>query len=342
MLLPEQPGARDLAAASASHPFATVAAMRGTHSTSDIDALLRRLAQPCLGLVTTARAAEAGIDRWALDRRRRSGALEMLFPGVLRLTSSAPTPQQRVLAAALAVPGSVIAATSAGITYELPVRSGVEQPVVAVVASRSARTPGVTTVRQTLQLPSRPWHTVRRATPAACMLLLPRFVDAGTVERSLDHCLAHRLTTVRRVSDLLERMPAPAVAGRRMLLDLLAARTDGIGHRSDLEQKVARWLRAAGLSGWRRNLKVPMPDGDPIEVDFAWPDHRVALEVSPFFTHGSRQKQERDVERRRALVLQGWRTIEATDPDLENEVAFRRCVSGLRELLSGRGRVRAT
>ena len=126
-----------------------------------------------------------------------------------------------------------------------------------------------------------------------------------------------------------------------MLLDLLAARTDGIGHRSDLEQKVARWLRAAGLSGWRRNLKVPMPDGDPIEVDFAWPDHRVALEVSPFFTHGSRQKQERDVERRRALVLQGWRTIEATDPDLENEVAFRRCVSGLRELLSGRGRVRA-
>jgi very-short-patch-repair endonuclease len=318
-----------------------MSAMRGMHSTSDIDAILRRLAQPSLGLVTAARASEAGIDRWALDRRRRSGALEPLFPGVFRLTSSAATPQQRVLGAALAVPGSHIAATSAAITYELPVRSGVDEPVVAVAASRSARTPGVVAIRQTLQLPSQPWHTVRRATPAACVLLLPRFVDPSTVERCLDHCLAHRLTTVPRVRELVERMPAPAVSGRRLLLELLAARTDGIGHRSDLEQTVARWLRSAGLSGWRRNLKVPMPDGDPIEVDFAWPDQQVVLEVSPFFTHGSREQQERDVERRRSLVLQGWRTVEATDPDIANEVAFRRCTSALRDLLSGRGRDRA-
>ena len=243
-----------------------------------------------------------------------------------------------MLGAALAVPGSVIAATSAGITYEFPVRSGVDEPVVAVGASRSARTPGVATIRQTLQLPSQPWHTVRRATPAACVLLLPRFADARTVERCLDHCLAHRLTTVRRVRELVERMPAPAVAGRRLLLELLFARSNGIGHRSDLEQAVASWLREAGLTGWRRNLKVPMPDGGLIEVDFAWPHEQVALEVSPFFTHGSREKQERDVERRRSLVLQGWRTIEATDPDLESKVAFRRCASGLRELLRGQGR----
>ena len=55
--------------------------------------------------------------------------------------------------------------------YEELRRVAEKKPVVAVVASRSARTPGVTTVRQTLQLPSRPWHTVRRATPAAWSLL---------------------------------------------------------------------------------------------------------------------------------------------------------------------------
>ena len=87
--------------------------MRGTNSTSDIDAILRRLARPQLGLVSVTQATVAGIDKRALDRRRRSGALEPVFAEVMRLASAPRNDQQRVLAAGLAVPGSVIAATSA-------------------------------------------------------------------------------------------------------------------------------------------------------------------------------------------------------------------------------------
>ncbi len=52
-----------------------------------------------------------------------------------------------------------------------------------------ARTAGIRTSRQRFELPSRPWHGVRLATPAATLLLLPRFVDAPTLERCIDHCL---------------------------------------------------------------------------------------------------------------------------------------------------------
>lgn len=95
-----------------------------------------------------------------------------------------------------------------------------------------------------------------------------------------------------------------------------------MGHRSAMERYVGRWLDAEGLRGWRQNHRVFVADGETIEVDFAWPEAKVALEVSPFFTHGSRAAQERDVERRRLLVAAGWVTIEATDPDLVDRNSF--------------------
>ena len=306
--------------------------MRDTLTPFQIDAALRRLARPQLGLVTVTQAAKEGIGRWALERRREVGSLEAVFAGVMRLTSAPVSPEQRVLAAALAVPGSTIASTSAGIAQGMPVGPTAGEPIVAVGPSRSARTAGIITIRQQVALPSRPWHTVRIATPDATLLLLPRHVDAGTVERCLDHCLVHRLTTVARVRSLIDDLPPRMVVGRRLLLDLLDERRSGNGHRSGLEQRVGRWLTEAGLGGWRRNFEVPVAGG-PVEVDFAWPDAKVALEISPFFTHGARAAQERDIERRRLLTAERWSTVEATDPDLETRQAVGACLATLSDLL---------
>jgi len=78
---------------------------------------------------------------------------------------------------------------------------------------------------------------------------------------------------------------------------------------------------------------VPVGGGRTVEVDFAWPDAKVALEVSPFFTHGSRVAQDRDIERRRLLTAERWLTVEASDPDLESRHAFDRCITTLCDLL---------
>ena len=80
--------------------------MRRTHSTFDLDARLRKIAAKQLGLVTVSQAKQSGVDKHALARRRDAGALLAVFPEVMRLSAVDETPQQRALAASLAVRGS--------------------------------------------------------------------------------------------------------------------------------------------------------------------------------------------------------------------------------------------
>ncbi len=304
-------------------------------ASSDIDARLRSIASQQLGLVTVADATQAGIDKHALARRRDSGALIPVFREVMRLDAVAESGAQRILGAALSVPGSIVASISAAVVHGMPLPTKLTdaRPVLCVGRQQIVRQRTIRTMRPQRMPQHRRWMTAQVTSPATTVLQLPRMLDDAAVERCLDHALAGRLVTVAALTDLIGRMQPAAVVGRRMLLDLLAARADGIGHRSYTEQHVGRWLGAAGLNGWRRNYLVDIGRGRPLEVDFAWLGRKVALEVSPFFTHGSRAKQARDAERRRLLVAAGWRVIEATDADLVNERAFAVTIALLRAVL---------
>lgn len=331
-----------------------------SRASSEIDRVLRYIAETQLGLVTAAQAEAAGVGAQQLAHRRSTGMLIPVFRGVMRLAGVDPPPNSLPLAAALAVRGSCVAGPTAGMILGLPVGKAFTQltaeAVLTVQRPSMPRVSGIIVVRLSHPLPSRPFPPgcssagstpvppftarprpcfpgVRLATPAATLLLLPRFVDPSTVERCLDHCLVHRLVTVATVRKLIESLPNQSVSGRRLLLDLLSDRADGVGHRSRKEQEVAGWLTNAELRGWRRNFEVVTGDGIRIEIDFAWPDSKIALEVSPFFTHGTRATQERDVVRRRLLVQMGWTVVEAADPDLINRAAFQRVVDVLRNLV---------
>ena len=309
-------------------------------STFDIDAALRNIAHAQLGLVTVRQAERSGIDRRALYRRIQCGTLERIFPEVFRWGGSEPTTQQRILGAALAVAGSEVAGPSSALVHGLPLPAGFVTPtsrvVLLVPSSRVVRIPGIRAIRFLSPVPSGPWQTVRLSTPASTVVLLSRFLDAGSLERCLDHSIAHKLVSASQLTALVRGLPPHAVPRRQVLLDLFASRTQGVGHRSRLEQRVGKWLNSAGLDGWRPNYNVVLPRGGRVEVDFAWVEERVALELSPFFTHGSRQTQERDAERRRQLLLAGWRVVEVLDPDLIRELAFAETVATIRRLLTPR------
>ncbi len=96
-----------------------------------------------------------------------------------------------------------------------------------------------------------------------------------------------------------------APAARRML-DAAAG-----GARSQAERVVVALLRCAGIDGWRANYKV-----GPYAVDFAFPAHRVAIEIDGWAFHSGQEEFQKDRVRQNWLALQGWQVLRFTWLDI--------------------------
>jgi hypothetical protein len=300
-----------------------------------IDRSLRAFAHHQLGIVTARQATEAGIRHNQLSTRRLSGQLIQEFRGVYAFSTSPATVERRILAGALAVPSSVIGGLSAGRLLELPgLGPDAAAPVTLWVEScRPICVPGIAIRQSGVDWPVEPWFNVQRMSAAATIVTLAGSLPPAKLERCLDALIIQRLSTAQEIVTLVNSVPSASISGRKVLVDLLAARSDGrIGQRSRKEQDVFRWLREAGLPDFATNHKVRTPDG-VFEVDAAWAPWHVALEVSPFITHGSREAQQRDGRKRQALTRANWHLVEAFDSDLASPEALRPTIELLRQLI---------
>ena len=266
-----------------------------------------------LGLITVDQAKRVGVDADALRRRELSGLLIRMFVGVYRIVGVAPSVRQECLASCLAIRDSAVCGLSAALVHGFPLGElQPSRPSIVVPANREIAARGIATHRTRHLPPTQPWFTGRITTIPATIVDLAGLVSANTLSRCIDHTLADRTATVDRVLKVVNQRPPARFAGRAVLIAALDARSGGkLLHRSRYEQKVLPWLLAAGVPRPGSNLMV-----DGVEVDFGWPEFRIALEISPFFTHGSEHTQRRDAQRRRILQKAGWWVIEATDEQL--------------------------
>lgn len=76
---------------------------------------------------------------------------------------------------------------------------------------------------------------------------------------------------------------------------------------SKLERRLVQQLTDAGIHGWQRNYFF-LGDRD-LELDFAWPETRLAVEVQGM-AHRIKGKFQRDIEKRALALLAGWRVLE--------------------------------
>ena len=295
-----------------------------------IDSALRGIAVDQLGLLSAAQALRVGVDYRSLARRRQSGSLLPVFASVMRLGSWPTSGEQRSLGAALAVPGATIAGIDAAVIHKIPIPKAVRNAHadvhLHVEQKRIVRIKGIRARRVSRPLPTQNWHGAKLATPASTLVSLGGLADEDVFERALDHCLINKLATAHGLVALIEGLTVRALPNRGALLGIARKRLPNdrnrVLYRSKLEQNVGGWLTLGGMKGWRANFTVRLSTGRTIEIDFAWPDQKVALEISPFHTHGSQKTQERDAQRRRLLILLGWRTVEALDTDLVDANAF--------------------
>jgi very-short-patch-repair endonuclease len=103
-------------------------------------------------------------------------------------------------------------------------------------------------------------------------------------------------------------------AGRHGIHNLRAVVARGIQPtvtRSELERRFLEMLERAGLPRPRVNERLTI-DGRWIEVDCAWPDRRVIVELDGHAYHSTRTAFERDRARDRALQAAGWRVVRVT------------------------------
>jgi very-short-patch-repair endonuclease len=80
---------------------------------------------------------------------------------------------------------------------------------------------------------------------------------------------------------------------------------------SEAERVAIGLLRDAGLTGWVRGYEIA-----GYEVDLAFPDHRIAIEIDGWAWHSDVERFRHDRRRQNVLVLQGWIVLRFTWHDL--------------------------
>jgi very-short-patch-repair endonuclease len=157
---------------------------------------------------------------------------------------------------------------------------------------------------------------MRVTSPARTVLDLAAIVGPRQLEQALAAAERSSGTVRARIRTLLQRRPRhPGSAQLRRLLDGL----DATGTR-------ALYLRSAAEEGALarfRDARLPEPacnvDIAGLEVDFAWQDLRLVVEIDGFAFHGSEQAFHRDRDRDRTLGLAGYIVLRFTWRQVERD-----------------------
>jgi very-short-patch-repair endonuclease len=163
------------------------------------------------------------------------------------------------------------------------------------------------------------------------LLDLAGIVTKHQLERALNEAEVLRLTDKLSVPDLLERYPRRR--GSAVLRALFRDRTVVRGiTRKELEQRFHAALDGTDLPRPRRNAQVSVR-GRFFEADCLWAEQRLIVELDGRESHGTALAFEKDRERDRLLLVEGWRVTRVTWRQLRDDAPS--VIADLRELLRG-------
>ncbi len=135
-------------------------------------------------------------------------------------------------------------------------------------------------------------------------------LDRHELEKAVNEAEVLRLTDVISIPELLRRHPRRR--GAALIRSVLAdgERARGVTKR-ELEGRFKEFVVAMALPRPRFNADLAV-GGRFFEVDCLWARERLVVELDGHSTHGTRRAFERDRERDRILMLDGWRITRVT------------------------------
>jgi hypothetical protein len=216
------------------------------------------------------------------------------------------------MAAVLACgPDAVLSHRSAGALHEL-LRSATSAIDVTVPARTRRGRRGIT-FHHTRNLESTDRTKVDGVlvtTVARTLLDLATVLQSRRLQRALEEADRRELLNFAALTELLDRNRGrPGVAGLRALLQIYAPVPAFT--RSELERRFRALCRKAGLPLPAMNMFVA-----GCEVDAAWLDCGLIVEIDTYELHGSRRAFEDDRARDGALQLAGYHVLRVTDQRL--------------------------
>ena len=251
------------------------------------------------GNVTRAQLRGAGLTDRAIARRVASGRLHRRFRGVYLVGHTAPAKYADEMSAALAC-GGVVSHRTAAEVFELVERKDPRDDIdVSVRSTSKRRHPGIRLHRQPSLRREDVGVTsdgVPITSPARTLLDFATEAQLRELERAFHEALVQRLTTRDRVAALIAR--SPGHHGTALLKPLVDGYDGPTLTRRDGEERMLALCRSARFTKPQVNATIL-----GFEVDFSWPDLRVAVEVDSGRWHGNPAALERD--HRKNMILRG-------------------------------------
>ncbi len=274
-------------------------------------------------LVTYAQCRDLGISRNYIRRRLQVGLWQPLYRNIFKTSSAPVSLEQREMGALLAAgKDSVLSHHNAARHLRLDVRGTSQINVSVPFERRLAPLSGVRFWR-TRQLELRDWKSVGslRVTNLARTIL-----DLASVlnERWLGVAVDAALRQNRSHLNWIHRVFTEQGKGRRgagTLKKILLQHEPGAAIPDNPLESIGQQLAAQMPIKPVLRYIVCDDRGFVGEVDLAWPEAKLCVELDGFKTHSSRTAFQRDRERDRQLVRMGWQSLRYTWDDVNKRPA---------------------
>jgi very-short-patch-repair endonuclease len=294
-----------------------------------VDRRVARLAEQQHGVVARRQLEQLGVDRGWIEGRLRRGQLHSVHQGVYAVGHRLIARKGRWMAAVLACgDGAALSHRAAGQLLGI-IPLGDRLPEVTRLKGWRSQ-PGIVQHRSPL---SPDEVEVVEGIPVTglsrTLLDLASILSRERLEAAMNEAEVRGLTDRVSVHALLERYPRrPGTATLRAVLKD-AQRVRGVTRR-ELERRFAAALASTDLPRPHRNADVAVA-GRFFEVDCLWRTQRLIVELDGRFVHGTWRTSERDREKDRLLIADGWRVVRVTWRQLRDDASA--VIADLRRLL---------
>jgi predicted transcriptional regulator of viral defense system len=267
------------------------------------------------GVVARRQLLNLGLTRSMIETRLAAGALVPLHPGVYAVGHRQLRRDGHRLAALLwAGPAAALSHREAAALHGLLTSGGARIEITTTRRSRQPP-PGIV-VRHTAVLADHDLTTLdglRTTSVARTLVDLAGVVPKDSLAKALREAEHLRVLDMRALADAMHGTRTRKGRGHARLTAVLEEhRRRGTQlTRSALEDRFLSLLDAHGLPRPLMNHHV-----EGLEVDAAWPQRRLAVELDGWARHKDRQAFQRDREKGNALTGAGWRLLRFTHDDV--------------------------